>query len=158
LGRKKIVFEAFLWTLVGFAAILFDLLFLPGGLLVTGGVILIFYAIYRSYQLSGWWGALIHLALCLLAAPKLIRWSLSRVALKGEVFKKEAGFVATPNLSSHVGRKGEAVSDLRPSGKILLQGEDDYFDAISEGGFIEKGRKIEVIAVDLGQLVVREMV
>ncbi|MDA8354536.1 MAG: nodulation protein NfeD [Firmicutes bacterium] len=45
-----------------------------------------------------------------------------------------------------VGRKGRAVSHLRPSGTIELDGE--RYSGISDGVWIEKGTPIRVVSVD----------
>lgn len=51
-----------------------------------------------------------------------------------------------------VGAEGEAVTVLRPSGKISINNE--IYDAISETGFIEKGTKIKVNKVENTQFYV----
>ena len=50
------------------------------------------------------------------------------------------------------GKAGNAVTVLRPSGKILVNGE--VFDAMAESGFIEKGEEIIVTRVENMQLYV----
>ena len=52
------------------------------------------------------------------------------------------------------GSKGLAVSDLRPSGKVDI-GEERY-DAMTEGGYIEKGDEVTVIDVRGNHLLVRK--
>jgi len=51
-----------------------------------------------------------------------------------------------------VGASGEAVTVLRPSGKIIINNE--IYDAVSETGFIEKGTKIKVNKVENAQFYV----
>ena len=53
-----------------------------------------------------------------------------------------------------VGFEGEAVTVLRPSGKVIV--ENNIYDAISETGFIEKGTKIKVSKVENTQVYVVE--
>jgi membrane-bound serine protease (ClpP class) len=48
---------------------------------------------------------------------------------------------------------GEALSDLRPSGTARINGQ--RVDVVTEGGFIEQGAKIKVIAVEGSRIVVR---
>jgi membrane-bound serine protease (ClpP class) len=69
---------------------------------------------------------------------------------------KEEGFVGveTQNISM-VGKKGFAITVLRPSGKIII--ENDIFDAISETGFIEQGKEVTVIKYETGQLYVKKL-
>ena len=51
-----------------------------------------------------------------------------------------------------VGTEGEAITVLRPSGKIIVNNE--MYDAVSETGFIEKGTKIKVNKVENAQFYV----
>ncbi len=50
------------------------------------------------------------------------------------------------------GKTGTAQTILRPGGKVLIDGE--VYDAVTEGGFIERGEKIVVIKVGTAQLYV----
>ncbi|SHF74674.1 membrane-bound serine protease (ClpP class) [Mariniphaga anaerophila] len=50
------------------------------------------------------------------------------------------------------GKKGIAQTVLRPGGKVLIEGE--VYDAVTEGGFIDKGDEIVVIKVEAAQLYV----
>ena len=46
-------------------------------------------------------------------------------------------------MAGLVGEVGKALSDLDPSGKVLVHGE--YWDARSTGGFIDKGSEVRVV-------------
>jgi len=48
-------------------------------------------------------------------------------------------------MAGLVGEVGKALSDLDPSGKVLVHGE--YWDARSTGGFIDKGSEVRVVLV-----------
>lgn len=69
---------------------------------------------------------------------------------------EQEGFIANedPTLLPTVGTKGEAFSPLRPAGKVLIKGT--IYDAISSGGFIEKGKGVVVATLDGSVIVVRE--
>lgn len=56
------------------------------------------------------------------------------------------------SLASLVGRSGTAVSDMRPSGKVLIDG--NIYDAISTGAFIPSGSTITVVRYMTAQLYV----
>lgn len=56
------------------------------------------------------------------------------------------------SIKSQVGKTGVALSVLRPSGKVEIDGE--VYDAVSSYGFIEKGQKVKVINDEAGQLYV----
>ena len=72
----------------------------------------------------------------------------SRIGKKG-AFKKVAllanqeGYYSVPmEPDALVGKTGIAATVLRPSGKVIVDGE--YYDAVSEKGFIEKGDEVVV--------------
>lgn len=74
---------------------------------------------------------------------------LKHVALNAN----QEGFYSVPmSPSSLVGKSGIAATVLRPSGKVLIDGE--YHDAVSERGFIEKGDTIIVKRYGSSQLYV----
>ncbi len=52
-----------------------------------------------------------------------------------------------------IGKSGVAQSDLRPSGKAIVEGEK--IDVVAESGLIEKGQAIEVLSVDGVRIIVR---
>ena len=143
-------------TLVGFLLILFDLIFIPGGVFVVAGSILILYGVYLNYGTYGFFPALVHFLLCLAALPKLITWSLGRVALKGEMNAKD-GFVGVEAHQSLIGQEAIALSDLRPSGKIIavLDEREKHLDCVAEGGFIEKGATVIITEERGPSLIVR---
>jgi len=65
----------------------------------------------------------------------------------------ETGFLSAPSASDLVGRVGEAQTDLRPAGKIVIDGE--RYEATSEREFIAQGSRVRVIGKDGPALVVR---
>lgn len=68
---------------------------------------------------------------------------------------EQVGFSAGPARDSlpKVNARGFAVSTLRPSGKVEIEG--NLYDAVAERGLIEKGANIMVINYDGGALIVR---
>ena len=54
-----------------------------------------------------------------------------------------------------VGKTGEVLTELRPSGSILLEGSP--VDVVSEGAFLEKGEQVQVIAVQGSRVIVRKV-
>ncbi len=66
----------------------------------------------------------------------------------------EAGYASAPESDRlWLGKRGTAVSLLRPAGIAHLDGE--RVDVVSDGEFIEAGEPIEVIRVDGNRIVVR---
>lgn len=54
-----------------------------------------------------------------------------------------------------LGARGESVSVLRPAGKARFG--ENFVDVVSDGGFIDQGTPIEVVAVDGMRIVVRRL-
>jgi len=65
----------------------------------------------------------------------------------------ETGFLSAPSASDLVGQRGEALTDLRPTGKIIIDGR--RHEATSEREFIARGSRVRVIGKDGPALVVR---
>ena len=63
------------------------------------------------------------------------------------------GYVSTSSDPSMVGKLGETITVLRPSGTAII--EDERYDVVSEGGFINKGTRIRVTKVEGRRIVVR---
>ena len=62
---------------------------------------------------------------------------------------------AVAGSGKRVGWTGEALTDLRPSGKAVLSGEE--FDVLADGAFIRKGAKVRVLEQDGMRIVVGEI-
>ncbi len=79
------------------------------------------------------------------------RGFLRNVALNTD----QEGYVSVSmEPASLVGRIGVAATDLRPSGRVYLEGE--YYDANSLKGFVDKGDEVQVIRYESFQLYVRK--
>ena len=80
---------------------------------------------------------------------------LSRTAM-GRSFvleDAETGFLSAPSAFDLVGQRGEALTDLRPAGKIIIDGK--RHEATSEREFVARGSRVRVIGQDGPVLVVR---
>jgi membrane-bound serine protease (ClpP class) len=60
---------------------------------------------------------------------------------------------AADGLAELVGQEGEATTDLRPAGKVLVGGR--RHDAVSDREFVEAGEPVRVVRVERNHLVVR---
>ena len=80
---------------------------------------------------------------------------LSRTAMGQALVLQEAetGFLSAPTASDLVGQTGEALTDLRPAGKVTIEGQ--RHEATSEREFIARGSRVRVIGRDGPALVVR---
>ncbi len=77
----------------------------------------------------------------------------SRLALD-TASRSADGFTAVPRLDEWVGRTGQTLGALRPSGAALF-GEERR-DVMTRGEYVEPGRTVRVVAADSGRLVVEE--
>ncbi len=80
---------------------------------------------------------------------------LSRTAMGRALVLQEAetGFLSAPTASDLVGQIGEALTDLRPAGKVTIEGQ--RHEATSEREFIARGSRVRVIGKDGPALIVR---
>ena len=56
--------------------------------------------------------------------------------------------------SKLIGKEGTAITDLRPSGKILI--DNKSYQAISEGNYIENSSNIVIVGIDENQFIVKK--
>lgn len=73
---------------------------------------------------------------------------LRKMALQADLEKA----VSSPSQIDLIGREGRAATVLRPSGKVLVDGE--MYDGVSESGFIERGKSVRVVRFENAQVYV----
>ncbi|MDX2193467.1 MAG: NfeD family protein [Gemmatimonadales bacterium] len=76
-----------------------------------------------------------------------------RRALLLDTARAEDGFVAALPRADLVGRRGTAVTDLRPSGAATVEGE--RLDVVTEGEYVSNGAAVEVVRSEGYRHVVR---
>lgn len=149
-----------------------EIFVLPGfGIAGISGLFLIFVSLILSMQDFNWprtpwqWDTFqgnlvlvtISLALAVVILVTMVRLLpvspyFSRLILKVSETAGSGFTVASSDLAILVGKSGTALTALRPSGKIKIDGEP--FDAVAEGEFIKKDDLIEVIQVEGSRIVV----
>ena len=67
--------------------------------------------------------------------------------------KSTEGYLSSSDLKYLLGKKGVAMTDLRPTG--VGQIDRINFDVISEGNYISAGEPVEIIKVEGSKLIVR---
>ncbi len=159
--------EALLFV-VGVVLVIIEIFFVPGfgvpgvlGLIcvITALVLaLIGMPINVSFKTGLLAEAMTRVLLSLLGAFVLalvLMRALSRTAFGRALVLEDAetGFLSAPSASDLVGRVGEALTDLRPAGKIIIDGR--RHEATSEREFIAHGSRVRVIGRDGPALVVR---
>ena len=78
---------------------------------------------------------------------------LSKTLILKDAQKKETGYIGTEELDYLLGKEGIAMTVLRPSGTADFDGVK--IDVVTEGDFIEKGKKIKIIKVQGRRIVVK---
>ncbi len=109
-----------------------------------------------------WWSVCIFLAGIILAillvwyltsshGPK---WVRRHTDLTKEL-RSDEGFIGVDMQPvSYIGLSGTAITDMRPSGKVEIDGE--RLDAVSTEGFIHAGTRVKVTKYENAQIYVRE--
>ncbi|TWI52652.1 NfeD family protein [Halalkalibacter nanhaiisediminis] len=154
-------FESMILFIIGFVLILVEI-FVPGfgifGLLgvgaIIGGMLL------ASYSTAS---MLMYIAIALVvtavAAIFIFRYfghrGFMRKMILTDSTSSEKGYITNETRKELIGKQGESLTPLRPSGSAVF--ESDRLDVVSEGGYIERGRKIEVVYTAGSRIVVREV-
>ena len=69
--------------------------------------------------------------------------------------EKSRGFSNSQGWELLKGGTGRTDTDLHPSGWIIIENKRIF--VVSEGGYIEKGKEVEVLSVDGNRVTVREI-
>ncbi|GFZ91839.1 hypothetical protein GCM10010978_32780 [Compostibacillus humi] len=153
--------EAIILLLAGIILIVAEL-FVPGGILGLLGAGAIIGSLLMSGYDVGQMAFSIGIAFLIAIAASVILFR--RVGLEKGIFRHiilrestatELGYVSAKNRLDLIGLEGIALTPLRPSGTGEFNGE--RIDIVSEGGFIEKGKRIKVVKVEGVRVVVREI-
>lgn len=68
---------------------------------------------------------------------------------------REAGYSSTKDYSFLLGKKGQTITPLRPSGSVKI--DEEKYDTVSEGSYIPAGKTVEVVKVEGYRIVVRNI-
>ena len=146
--------------LAGVLMIIVEILLPTVGLLAGLGVAAMLYSIVLA--LGRDIGALAALGIALVISIVLFLLIVSRLP-SSKLWNKivlqkssrtEEGYVSAEEQLDIVGKVGEVLTELRPSGTARIDGRP--VDVISEGTFIQKGKQIVVLSVNGSRVVVRE--
>jgi len=96
---------------------------------------------------------LIALAVVLVAARFFKHLGVWNKFILKDAMKTEEGYVSHVSRTDLLGKRGRALTPLRPSGTALIG--EQRVDVVSEGEFIPKDADIVVVLVDGGRVVVR---
>jgi membrane-bound serine protease (ClpP class) len=135
-------------------------IFLPGGIVgaigfisIVSGLVMAAYDTQQGLASLGV-AALITAIVTFLLVKKYGVKSLFNRFILGDTQRNEEGYVAPKDQRELVGKAGLALTPLRPSGVVKVEGK--RIDAVSVGGFIEAGTSIVVVQVEGTRVVVSE--
>lgn len=94
-------------------------------------------------------------ALLIFGGARLTRSKAFKRITLSETLDSKEGFTASPFKQTMKGKTGVAHTVLRPSGRVIIDGE--ILDAYTRGEYIEKGSSIEVVSQEGTSLQVRQI-
>ena len=135
--------------------------FIPGvGIAgITGGILSII-GIVGLVPYIGWYVVFVIMAiivivlLCIYFFAKTAEDGKNPLVLSQKT-DKESGFSANDDNSNLLGKQGEAVTGLRPSGIALIEG--NRIDVVTDGAFFEAGTKIYVSDIQGRRIIVKKI-
>lgn len=146
-----------LLIIAGFVFIAIELFIVPGfSIPGLAGLGMVGYGIFMTHEAYGPGGALIATAISALTAFIVIITAVkSRSARIVRLDYSEKDVTAVDDYSYLVGRKGETLSILRPSGMAIIDGK--RYDVVADGDYVEKDSPVEVSAVDGRRIIVNSI-
>ena len=96
--------------------------------------------------------ALIVLIFLILGARLIMKGKMPKKLVLKEENSGTAGFYAMEDYTTLMGKRGSAVTVLRPSGIALIDGE--RVDVVTRGEFIDKDAPLRVVEIEGGRIVV----
>lgn len=69
-----------------------------------------------------------------------------------ENLASKSGYASKPDFEKLIGKIGKAITDLRPAGSIIIDGE--RIDVVTEGDYIEKGNEVTVKKIEGSKVIV----
>lgn len=174
-GTGYILQLANIWEIlvfiIGLILLIIEIFYIPGfGFLGILGIVLmigsIFFGLIGDFPIvseNDIANALIQLAASLVASIifLFILWKfLPGIPIWGRLIlstseEQTEGFVSNPDFSHLIGKRGKALSQLRPAGIAII--DDKRYDVVTEGEFVSKDEEIEVIQTIGSKIVVKKV-
>lgn len=153
-------FGAIMLFTIGLILLVIEL-FVPGGVIGLLGLGTLLWSLFLAAKHSPF--ITVSLAVAVVSALMMGLW-LSRVSKKKMMLfekivltdeqRNEKGYVSHDARVDLIGKRGVALTVLRPAGTALI--DDERVDVVTEGEYIERNRPIQVVYVDGLKIVVRE--
>lgn len=148
----------YLLLAIGYLLIFLEF-YLPGAILgITGGFfalasIVVF--VNDGYSLIPTLIYIVGVLLGVAVVIKFAMWKIRSAKPKYSIYSDDAqnGYVASSFDKSCIGKKGVVVTDLKPGGHILVDGQRNQ--AISLEGYLPKGTEVDVVSGQEESLMVK---
>ncbi len=153
-------FETIILFVIGLLLLLAEIFFIPGfGLAGIGGIAAILTSIFLTFGniVQATYSILIALGVSIIGLLLLIKYIPSTRTWRKFVLsteqKKELGYtVGTKDLKRLTGKEGIAITPLRPSGIVEVNGKK--LNALTQGEYVDSNTKIKIISVEGNKIVV----
>jgi membrane-bound serine protease (ClpP class) len=151
-------FFAILLLLLGLFLVLLEF-YLPGAIMGTLGAILILASVIEFASTSTHpVEVLLFIVAAFVGIVGVIRfavWQIPRTKKKASIYlgTDQEGYQASSFDPNAVGKKGEALTDLKPGGYVLIDGKKHQ--ALSLTGYVTKGSRIIVVSGQEESLIVK---
>lgn len=143
--------------IAGILVIIAEIVIPSGGLLSLIAIGLIGYSLYFVFTVMSQPIALTFIAADIILIPAAIYIGLKLLvkspATLNKTLSRQSGVVSqSPELEKYLGKTGESVTDLRPSGTAVIEGK--RLDVVTRGEYLEKSSEIIVLSVTGNQIIV----
>jgi membrane-bound serine protease (ClpP class) len=127
--------------------------FVPsGGILAIAGVGGLSLGIYFGFQTSVLLGGG-QLIVAIVVVPLLFLYGIKKLTLNKTLPDEEGFRSEKKDLSYLINKQGVALTNLRPSGTIIMEGK--RYDVVTEGEMINKDRPVMVVKIEGARIVVK---
>lgn len=154
------MFFVFLLALSGLFLIFLEF-FLPGAIMAVGGGLLLLASLFVFHMNeSGTGSFLIYFFILMVSVYSVIKlalWKVESTKKNGTIYLEsdQEGYQASLYPKELIGKIGQAATDLKPSGHILIGNQT--FEALSKSGYIEKGTSLHVLDGHASYLIVKRL-
>lgn len=153
-------YESVILFAIGLVLLIAEL-FVPGGIVgIIGGALMVISLLFAGESMVYMaYSILIALFIAFIGMVVLMKFFGKNLHLFSKLVLKDAttteeGYVSNVNRIELLGKVGETITPLRPSGTVIVDGE--RLDVVSEGSYIENNKKVEIVEVEGSRIVVRE--
>ncbi|CAM5205853.1 NfeD family protein [Lysinibacillus sphaericus] len=153
-------YETLLLFIAGLALVIAEF-FVPGGIVgILGGVLIILSLLLAGANITQMIIAIvIALVVAIIGMVVLMKFFGKKMHVLNKLVLMDAttteeGYVSNVNRTELLGKVGVTITPLRPAGTIRFVNE--RIDVVSEGGYVDVGKNVEVIKVEGSRIVVRQ--